>query len=74
MEFYIIDRIEQGIAVLEKNDCSHLSVSVSLLPKVAKEGDVLLKKGDNWEIDEKMTQQRRNEMEERLSRLFSKKD
>ncbi len=41
MEFLIVDRIENGIAVLEKEDLSHIEISINELDFDIKEGSVL---------------------------------
>ena len=41
MEILIVDRIENGIAVLEKEDLSHVEISISELEFEIKEGSVL---------------------------------
>lgn len=42
-EFYSVDRIEDGIAVLEFPDKTFREVDLSLLPDDVKEGNMLLK-------------------------------
>lgn len=47
MNFYTIDRIEGEFAVIECPDKSFVNVQLSLLPKDAKEGSILIKHEDN---------------------------
>ena len=46
-----VDRIVEGIAVLEKEDMSHIEVSVEKLPLGVKEGNILAFDGNNYYID-----------------------
>ena len=46
---YIIDRLEEGLAICETELRKRISVPVSHLPKEVKEGDVLREKaGFSW--------------------------
>ena len=45
-EFFVVDRVENNIAVLECPDGKFLNVEVDLLPFKVREGNVLLKKSD----------------------------
>ena len=46
-----VDRITEGIAVLEKEDMSHIEVSLNLLPGGVKEGSVLCFDGETYRLD-----------------------
>ena len=46
-----VDRITEGIAVLEKEDMTHLEVSVDKLPCGVKEGNVLVFDGSTYRVD-----------------------
>lgn len=46
-----VDRITEGIAVLEKEDMSHIEVPVNLLPCGVKEGVVLSFDGEAYRLD-----------------------
>jgi len=70
---YIIDRIENEIAVCESlNSGEKLEIGIANLPKNAKEGDAITKDGDIYTINYDLTKQRKAEMRERLNRLFQK--
>ena len=69
---YIIDRIENGIAVLESQD-EMLEVPKSMLPKEAKEGHVLFKDGESYVIDWDLTNKRRSDIKNRLEKLLGRK-
>ncbi len=58
----IIDRIENGFAVIEKEDLSHITVAVSAFGFSVKEGDVLLFDGERYTIDEKEKGERRQKV------------
>ena len=68
----IIDRFEDGFAVCEREDLSHVNVDVRLLPDGAKEGSVIDFSDGVYTIDEAETLKRRREMSKKLRRLFGK--
>jgi len=63
MESAIIDRWEANIAVLELNSGAMLKVSKSLLPALAREGDVIIYQEGKWLIDQAATLRRRQEID-----------
>lgn len=64
MEKLIVDRIIGTIAVLEKEDKSHIELSLKDLSFSIKEGSVLLFDGEKYYLDSE-------EEKERRSRIFS---
>lgn len=48
---FTVDRIVEGIAVLEREDMSHIEVAVEKLPTGVKEGNVLVFDGVAYHID-----------------------
>ncbi|MCI9405758.1 MAG: DUF3006 domain-containing protein [Oscillospiraceae bacterium] len=72
MEYWCIDRIEEGQAVLEGPDQSLTHLSLSLLPPEVKEGDCLLQSAGGWRIDEQETRRRRQEAAQKLRNLLGK--
>lgn len=64
MEKLIVDRIVGTIAVLEKEDKSHIELSLKELSFSIKEGSVLLFDGEKYYLDSE-------EEKERRSRIFS---
>ena len=52
MERYIVDRVEDGIAVLEKEDLTHVEIPVSEIGYEVKEGNVLLFENGKFTLDE----------------------
>ena len=71
MEKLIVDRIVGDIAVLEKEDRSHIEVSTDDIGVEIKEGSILLFDGAMYTADEESEAARRKrlfEMQERLKR------
>lgn len=71
MEKLIVDRIVGDIAVLEKEDRSHIEVPLSLIGIDIKEGSVLAFDGSAYTADKTGEDARRKklfEMQERLKR------
>ncbi len=52
MEKLIVDRIENGFAVIEKEDLSHINIDISDFGFSVNEGDVLLFDGEKYIKDE----------------------
>ena len=72
MEKLIVDRIVGDVAVLEKEDRSHIEVPLSDIGTDIKEGSVLLFDGSEYTADKESEEARRRkklfEMQERLKR------
>lgn len=58
----IIDRIENGIAVIENDDGSHFEMKCGQLPMSIREGDVIKSENGRYVIDYEMTQKCRDEI------------
>mgnify|MGYP001521447433 FL=1 len=67
---YIIDRLEEGLAICETELRKRISVPVSHLPKEVKEGDVLREEEGRFSLDSEETDKRRREMKKKLMDLF----
>ena len=67
---YIIDRLEEGLAICETELRKRISVPVSHLPKGIKEGDVLKEEDGRFSLDSEETDKRRREMKKKLMDLF----
>ena len=67
---YIIDRLEEGIAVCENELKKLISIPKDLLPDGLKEGDVLEEQEGRFLRDEQGTEARRKEMRKELMDLF----
>ena len=67
---YIIDRLEEGLAICDTELRKRISVPVSHLPKGIKEGDVLREEEGRFSLDSEETDKRRREMKKKLMDLF----
>ena len=67
---YIIDRLEEGIAVCENELKKLISIPKDLLPDGLKEGNVLEEQEGRFLRDEQGTEARRKEMRKKLMDLF----
>ena len=68
---YVIDRIEDGIAVLECMTTDEIiELPKEALPKTAREGHIVIRDGDTFTIDREATQRRREQIRERLERIL----
>ena len=70
MEFYCIDRLEEGFAVCETPNDRMENIPLEELPPDAAEGD-LLRRGQQgqWEIDHEATQARREAIRKKRAAL-----
>lgn len=62
---WIIDRIENNIAVCELENGEMLDVKISALPKGIQEGDVI-----NLSVDETETNERKERIDKLMNSLF----
>ena len=70
---YIVDRVEDGIAVIECQDTyEYIKLPKSELPKAAREGHVLTKFGEMYTIDRDATQKRRDALKSRLEKILGR--
>jgi hypothetical protein len=69
MEKLIVDRIVGDIAVLEKEDRSHIEASLSEIGFDIKEGSVLLFDGEKYTADEDSEAARRKKLFEMQQKL-----
>ncbi|MCL2398251.1 MAG: DUF3006 domain-containing protein [Defluviitaleaceae bacterium] len=66
----VIDRFEEGLAVLEDTETFEcIECPVANLPKGAREGDVLTKSGEGYLLDPKETEARILRIKEKMKRL-----
>ena len=73
MEKYIVDRIENGIVVLEKEDLTHIEISSDNLDFDVKEGNVLLLEKGKYTIDEAAEEERRRKIYNKQKNIFKNK-
>lgn len=69
---YIIDRLEEGIAVCENELKKLISIPLDKLPDGLKEGDVLEEQDGGFLRNDKETTNRRKEMRKKLMDMFEK--
>ncbi len=68
---YIIDRFEENFAVCEDRKTKKIiNIEKSKLPKSAKEGDVIIKEKDKYNIDSKKTEEIKSKMKEKFADLW----
>ncbi|MBC5787206.1 DUF3006 domain-containing protein [Clostridium facile] len=67
-----VDRIENGIAVLENDHRIRKKVPLDQLPVDVTEGDVLVVQDDNYVVDQQETNRRREQAFQLQQRLFRK--
>ena len=73
MEKLIVDRIENGIAVLEKEDLSHTEISLNEIGFEVKEGDVLLFENGIYTVDTAYEEERRRNIFQKQRNIFKNK-
>ncbi len=62
-ERYIIDRIENDIVILEKENGDMTKIYVKNIVGSFKEGDILVKDGQCFKVDEEFTKIRKDEID-----------
>ena len=63
-EKYIVDRVEEKYAVVEKENGDMYRIEKDSIRGEFKEGDILINRGEYFEIDKKFTFYRRKEIED----------
>ncbi|MCL2577236.1 MAG: DUF3006 domain-containing protein [Defluviitaleaceae bacterium] len=66
---WVIDRIEEGWAVLESDIHEIMSLPVNQLPKDAKPGSTLIRVESKWYVNEADTAARVSRIKEKFARL-----
>lgn len=69
---FVIDRIEEGIAVIMDDENKTLKLNADEIDGNVKDGAVVVYKNDKWSVDDEETQKRTEKMRARLNRLFNK--
>ncbi len=69
--YYIVDRIEAGIVILQSYDKTNLEVSTECFDFEVKEGDVVKRQNDKFFKDENETMLRRERIKSLSKKLFS---
>ena len=70
MEQYTVDHFDDGIAVLEREDCTTFEMDKSLLPQETKGGDILIFIDGVYIIDREKTMQRKEKIAELMQTLW----
>lgn len=73
MERYTVDRIEDGIVVLEKEDLTHIELSASDFNFSIEEGNVLLFENGRFTVDEAYESERRRRIFSKQKNIFKNK-
>lgn len=68
-----VERIVEGVAVLEKEDLSHIEVEISLLPEGIREGNVLIYDGSAYSLDEEAEKKQRTRIINKQRSAFKKR-
>ena len=68
-----VERITEGIAVLEKEDMSHIEVPVSALPEGVREGNMLDFNGETYTVDSFAENAARERIIAKQRSIFKKK-
>ena len=70
-EYYIVDKVVDNFVVCEKSNSKDM-IKISLKDILAeiKEGDCLILNNEKYEINEELTNERNNIIEEKMNRLF----
>ena len=58
-DIFIVDRIEEGVAVCEGPARAYTQIPLARLPRGVREGDCLRREGDGYIIDAEQTARRR---------------
>lgn len=69
-ERYIIDRIEDKFAIVEKENGDMYKISVNSIRGNFEEGDILINKDEYFEIDRSFTLNRKKEMNEIMKDMW----
>ena len=73
MERYIVDRIEDGIITLEKDDMSHFYIKESDLSFKVSEGNVIFNNSGIYTIDKNEEALRRKNIFDKQKNIFKNK-
>ncbi len=71
---FTVDRIEEGFAVLERDDLTHIYVKVSLLPSDVKEGSLLEFDGGVYTLLTAIEHERRELIIKKQRNIFKRRE
>ncbi|MBE6031595.1 MAG: DUF3006 domain-containing protein [Clostridiales bacterium] len=66
---YIVDRIEADLAVCEDENEEMVNIPLKSLPEGVKEGSVVIRNGDSWELDPDEEAARKERIAEKMKQL-----
>ena len=69
---FVIDRIEEGIAVILDDENNRIEINRSEIQGNVRDGAVVINDNNSWIVDDEETNKRREAMRSRLNRLFNK--
>ena len=69
-EKYIIDRIEGNYVIVEKENGDMYKISIENIESNFNEGDILIKKGEYFEIDKKFTLNRKKQINDSMKNMW----
>lgn len=69
-EYIVIDRIEQNIAICEKEDGTFIEIEKEKLPNEIEEGDCLILVQGQWQVDKEETERRWEQIQGMLDELL----
>lgn len=70
---YIVDRIEDNIAILENKETKEIiDISLDILPTNLKEGNILKYENNTYTLDKEQEEERRNAIISKFERLKNK--
>ena len=73
MEIFTVDRIEEGIITLEKENMTHLDIKADEIPFEVHEGSIILFDGHNYSADTAEEETRRKRIFEKQRNIFKNK-
>lgn len=69
---FVIDRIEEGIAVILNDENNRIEINSNEIQGNVRDGAVVINENNRWIVDDEETNKRKKAMRSRLNRLFNK--
>ena len=69
-EKYIIDRVEGNYVIIEKENGDMYKISTENIKGDFEDGDILINKGEFFEIDKKFTLNRKKEINDNMKNMW----
>lgn len=67
---YIVDRIEEKTAVVERENGDMYRISIGSIRGDFKEGDILINRGEYFEVDKDFTANRRTQIDDLMKDMW----